>query len=99
MLPVSLSSAVSHPRTPNSPPLSPTSTLFLTTSGAMVIDSPLLMSASSVIHTSAPLSAFTAHVRPSSVLKKIFPFANAQPRLTQSQQATPFAADLRSFGL
>src|SRR5829696_5957992 len=92
ILPGSASSAVSQPRTPNSPPLLPTRTLPLTTSGAMVIVSPRLMSASCVIHLGRPFSASTEMVRPSSVLKKIEPFAYAAPRLTTSQQATPFAA-------
>jgi len=43
----------------------------LTTSGAIVIDSPLLMSASCVIHFGCPVAASTAMVRPSSVLKKM----------------------------
>ena len=57
--PLSASSAVSQPRTPNSPPLFPTSTLPLTTSGAMVIDSPRLMSPSFVFQTSFPVLAST----------------------------------------
>src|SRR4030095_8258646 len=92
MLPESVNSPVSHPRTPNSPPLLPTRTLSLTTSGAIVSDSPLLMSPSCVIHFGWPGAAATAIVRPSSVLKKMEPAAYAAPRLTRSQQATPLAA-------
>ena len=65
---MSASSAASQPRTPNSPPLLPTSTLPLTTSGAMVIDSPMLMSPSCVFQTSLPVLASTATVCTSSVL-------------------------------
>ena len=59
-LPVSASSAVSQPRTPNSPPVLPTSTLSFTTSGAMVMVSPMLMSPTLVFQTSWPVSASTA---------------------------------------
>ena len=50
---------MSQPRTPISPPESPTSTLSFTTSGAIVIVSPLLMSASFVRHTCLPVFAST----------------------------------------
>ena len=89
---MSASSAVSQPRTPISPPLLPTSTLPFTTSGAIVIVSPLLMSPSFVCHSSLPVAASTAMVWLSSVLKKIRPSAYAAPRFTTSQQATPCAA-------
>ena len=47
---------MSQPRTPISPPLLPTSTLPFTTSGAIVIVSPLLMSPSFVCHSSLPVA-------------------------------------------
>src|SRR6476661_161009 len=89
-LPVAASSAVSQPRTPNSPPLLPTSTLPFTTSGAIVMLSPRLSSPSFARHTSLPLFASTAMVWLSSVLKKMRPWLYAAPRLTVSQQATPW---------
>src|SRR3569833_921730 len=49
------STAVSQPRTPYSPPLLPTRTLPFTTSGAMVMVSPLLISPSRVFHRCLPL--------------------------------------------
>jgi hypothetical protein len=66
--PVAASSAVSQPRTPNSPPLLPTRTLSFTTSGAIVMLSPLLMSPTATFHTSRPVAASTATVWASSVL-------------------------------
>jgi hypothetical protein len=51
-----------------SPPLLPTSTLSFTTSGAIVIVSPLAMSPSVATHRSRPVAASTATVRMSSVL-------------------------------
>jgi hypothetical protein len=66
---------VSHPRTPSSPPLLPTSTLPFTTSGAIVMVSPLLMSPSCVFQRSTPLAASTATVWSSSVLYTIMPSA------------------------
>src|ERR687888_370656 len=92
MVPLSAFNAVSQPRTPNSPPLLPTNTFPFTTSGAIVIVSPRLMSPSWVTQRSLPLAASTAMVRPSSVLKKIAPLAYAAPRFTMSQHATPLAA-------
>jgi hypothetical protein len=89
ILPVAASSAVSHPRTPSSPPLLPTSTLPFTTSGAMVMVSPRAMSPSLVRQSSWPVAASSAIVWLSSVLKKSLPSANAAPRLTTSQHATP----------
>jgi len=74
-LPVAASSAVSQPRTPYSPPELPTITLSFTTSGAIVIDSPLAMSPSFVRQISLPLAASTAIVCASSVLKKTRPSA------------------------
>jgi hypothetical protein len=68
MVPSDAFSAVSQPRTPSSPPLFPTSTFPFTTSGAMVIVSPLLMSPSVTIHFSCPVAASSATVRLSSVL-------------------------------
>jgi hypothetical protein len=88
-LPVSASSAASQPRTPNSPPLFPTSTFPFTTRGAIVIDSPLLMSPTGVRQRSSPVSASTAIVCASSPLKISLPFHSAAPRLTTSQHATP----------
>src|SRR3954453_792660 len=93
MLPPETLSAVSQPRTPNSPPEFPTSTLPFTTSGAIVIVSPLLMSPSFVFQTSFPVSASTAIVRLSSVLKMTLPSHHTQPRFTTSQHATPCAAE------
>src|SRR6476469_10377043 len=92
ILPVPASSAASQPRTPNSPPALPTSTLPFTTSGAMVMLSPLLMSPSLVFHSSFPEFASTAMVLPSSVLMMTLPCQYTAPRLTTSQQATPCAA-------
>jgi len=66
--PVAASSAVSQPRTPNSPPLLPTSTFPFTTSGAIVMLSPRLISPTLVFHTSFPVAASTATVWSSSVL-------------------------------
>ena len=60
---------------------------------------PRLMSASWVIHCGWPVLASSAMVRPSRVLKKRAPSAYAAPRLTRSQQATPFAAQLAWPGL
>jgi hypothetical protein len=68
VLPSASDSAVTHPRTPISPPLFPTSTLSLTISGAIVIVSPRLMSPSVAIHRACPVSTSTATVRLSSVL-------------------------------
>jgi hypothetical protein len=73
--PVAASSAVSQPRTPISPPLFPTSTFPFTTSGAMVMVSPRLMSPSFTFHSSRPVAASTATVCMSSVLKKTRPSA------------------------
>src|ERR1051325_6942505 len=84
--------AVIQPRTPNSPPLLPTRTLFFTTSGAIVIVSPLLISPSFVFQISLPVAASTAQVFPSSVLIKTLPFEYAAPRFTTSQHATPCEA-------
>src|SRR3954470_20877907 len=84
--------AVSQPRTPNSPPLFPTSTLSCTTSGAIVMVSPRLISPTFVFQRSFPLFASIAQTLLSSVLKKIFPLSKKQPRFTTSQQATPCAA-------
>ncbi len=55
----------------------------------MVIDSPRLMSPSRVRHTSSPVSASSATVWLSRVLKKMRPSEYAAPRFTTSQQATP----------
>jgi hypothetical protein len=66
-------SAVSQPRIPYSPPLLPTSTLPFATSGDIVKVSPRLMSPRVVFHSSPPVSAFTAMVWLSSVLKMILP--------------------------
>src|SRR5439155_26960338 len=96
-LPLARSSALSQPRTPISPPELPTRTLPFTTRGAIVIVSPMLMSPTFVFHTSFPVFATTATTWSSSVLKTILPSANEGPRLTTSQQATPYAS-LRGFG-
>src|SRR5688572_18111243 len=92
--PVSALSAAIQPRTPNSPPLLPTSTLSFTTSGAIVSVSPRLMSPRAADQRSAPDAASTASVRLSSVLKYTAPSAYTAPRLTTSQQATPLAAEI-----
>src|ERR1043165_3944966 len=92
ILPLPRSKAVSQPRTPISPPLLPTRTLFFTISGAIVLVSPRLISPSLVFHISLPLLASTATVCTSRVLKTILPSAYAAPRFTTSQQATPCAA-------
>src|SRR4029078_11706868 len=91
-LPLARSSALSQPRTPISPPELPTSTLPFTTSGAIVIVSPVLMSPTLVFHTSFPVAASTATTLLSRVLTTIFPSANDGPRLTTSQHATPCAS-------
>src|SRR3954452_5347655 len=83
---------MTQPRTPYSPPELPTSTLFFTTSGAIVMVSPRLMLPSLVRQISFPVFASTAIVLLSSVLKKMRPPENAAPRLTTSQHATPCAA-------
>src|ERR1700727_419258 len=70
MLRVLTSSAANQPRTPSSPPESLTSTFPLTTSGAMVMVSPVLISPSLVFQSSLPVSASNAIVVSSSVLKK-----------------------------
>jgi hypothetical protein len=90
--PVGASRAITQPRTPNSPPLFPTSTFPFTTRGAMLMVSPTLMSPTRTRHASAPVAASTAITWLSRVLKKIFPSAYAAPRLTRPQQATPGAA-------
>src|SRR3954452_381605 len=92
MAPVFSSSAVTQPRTPISPPLLPTSTLPLTTTGAIVIVSPLLISPSLVCQSSLPVLASIATVWLSSVFRKTLSLLKASPRLTTSQQATPAAA-------
>jgi hypothetical protein len=66
--PVVRSIAAIQPRTPISPPLDPTITLFFTTIGAIVIVSPRLMSPIFVFHNSVPVAASTATVCPSSRL-------------------------------
>src|SRR5678815_4582742 len=86
-------SAVSQPRTPNSPPLFPTSTFPFTTNGAIVIDSPMLISPTFVFQISFPVAASSAMVLLSSVLKKILPSEYTTPRFITSQQATPCADD------
>src|SRR4051794_8292665 len=86
--------AASQPRTPNSPPLLPTSTFPITTSGAIVVVSPLLMSPTRSFHSSLPVAASRAIVCASSVLKISFPSHSAGPRFTTSQQATPCAAEV-----
>ena len=90
--PLFASSAAIQPRTPNSPPELPTSTLPFTTSGAMVMLSPLLMSPSFVFQSCLPVSASTAMVLPSRVLMMTLPCQYTAPRLTTSQHATPCAA-------
>jgi hypothetical protein len=96
IFPVAASSAVSQPRTPISPPLLPTRTLSLTTSGAIVMVSPREMSPSRVRQSSRPLAASIAIVCASRVLMNRRPSAYAAPRLTTSQQAIPCAL---AFGL
>ena len=71
---------MTQPRTPYSPPELPTSTLSFTTSGAIVMVSPLLMLPSLVRHTSLPVLASTAIVLSSSVLKKISAVSNTRRR-------------------
>src|SRR5690348_16938228 len=71
--PSPVSSDFSQPRTPSSPPLTPTSTWFFTTSGAIVMVSPWLISPTLVFQTCLPVFASTAMVWSSSVLKKILP--------------------------
>src|SRR5205085_3382918 len=92
IFPLFASTAVSQPRTPNSPPLFPTSTLSCTTNGAIVIVSPRLISPTLVFQSSFPLLASTAQTLSSSVLKKILPLSEKHPRFTTSQHATPWAA-------
>lgn len=89
--PVAASSALTHPRTPNSPPLLPTSTFPFTTSGDMVTVSPLRMSPTFVFHASLPVTASTAQTWASSVVMYTRPSAYMAPRLTRSQHATPLA--------
>ncbi len=67
-LPSAAFKACIQPRTPNSPPELPTKTFPLTTMGAIVTDSPLLMSPTCVFQTSLPVAASTATVCASSVL-------------------------------
>jgi hypothetical protein len=67
-LPVFRSSAITQPRTPISPPESPTMTLSFTASGAIVTVSPMSMLPTRVRHTSLPVAASTAMVWSSSVL-------------------------------
>jgi hypothetical protein len=62
---------VIQPRTPYSLPLLPTITLPSTTSGAIVMVSPRLMSPSWVRQSSSPVLASSAIVWPSSVLKTL----------------------------
>ena len=59
-IPEFASIAVSHPRTPNSPPLLPTSSFPFTTTGAIVIVSPLVTSPSCVFHFGFPVFASSA---------------------------------------
>jgi len=66
---------VSQPRTPISPPEFPTSTFPFTTSGAMVMVSPRLMSPMRTRHASRPLAASTATTWLSRVAKKTRPSA------------------------
>src|SRR6185503_12577935 len=88
--PVAALSAASQPRTPNSPPELPTSTLFFATKGAIVSVSPWLKSASFTFQRSLPVLASIAMVCPSSVLKNRLPFPYVAPRLTTSQHAAPW---------
>jgi hypothetical protein len=74
-LPVFSSSAVTQPRTPISPPLLPMRSLPLTTIGAIVIVSPVLMSPSFVCHSSLPVLASRATAKSSSVARKILPLS------------------------
>src|SRR5436305_1901064 len=90
-LPLLASRALSQPRTPNSPPLLPTSTFPLTTRGDMVTVSPLWMSPTLVRHNSLPVLASTAQTWQSRLVMNTLPLANTAPRLTRSQQATPLA--------
>src|SRR2546421_7837298 len=92
IFPDAASSALIHPRTPNSPPLTPTNTFPFTTSGAIVTDSPMLMLPTCVTHCSLPVAASSAMVRASSVLKNTLPPSTTRPRFTTSQHATPWAA-------
>ena len=84
---------------PNSPPLLPTSTLPFTTSGAIVIVSPRLMSPSVAFQTSAPVSrvdrnrVIVERVEDRSCRSRMH-----APRFTTSQHATPCAA-ADGFGL
>lgn len=67
-------------------------TLPPTTSGAIVIVSPLLISPSLTVQSSCPVTASTPTAWLSRVTKWIRPSVKVGPRLTVSQQATPCAA-------
>jgi hypothetical protein len=68
MLPVSMLKAVTWPRTPRSPPMTPTMTLSLMTSGGALTVSPVAMLPVSARQTTFPSCAFRANTWPSSVL-------------------------------
>ena len=74
-LPSAMPYAAIQPRTPNSPPETPTMYLSFTTSPAMVIVSPLAGSAFLIFQTSLPVLASSAMTWPSSVTKRILPSA------------------------
>src|SRR6185437_6118448 len=92
-LPVPVSSDFSQPRTPSSPPLTPTSTWFFTTSGAIVMVSPWLISPTLVFQSCLPVFASSAMVWSSRVLKKILPSSYATPRLTRRSRPRPARPD------
>src|SRR5688572_33295955 len=87
-LPVFTSYAMRRPRTPNSPPEIPVSTLSLNTCGALVLVSPIFGSPFFAVQTTLPVLASSATSVVSACCRRILPSAYARPRLTVSQHIT-----------
>ena len=83
-----MSYAITRPRTPNSPPEMPVSTLSLKTCGALVLVSPIFGLPFFTLHTTLPVFASSATSVVSACCRKILPSPYARPRLTVSQHMT-----------
>src|SRR5882672_11782337 len=83
-----MSYATTRPRTPNSPPEIPVSTLSLNTCGALVLVSPFFGSPFLAVHTTLPVFASSATSVVSACCRKILPSPYARPRFTVSQHIT-----------
>src|SRR5262249_44280174 len=80
--------AITRPRTPNSPPEIPVSTLSLNTCGALVFVSPIFGSPFFTLHATLPVFASSATSVVSACCRKILPSPYARPRFTVSQHMT-----------